>query len=86
MGQAGIAAVQAAAIPEADGFGLFDRAFSFFVGVDRLHGFPPEKLVCWCCGRPQYKKGIPHEDGTPFAISSSVLFSKQVFWLSAQPG
>jgi hypothetical protein len=45
MGQSGIAAVQAAAIPEAECSYRFGVVFYFFVGVDRLHGFPPVKLV-----------------------------------------
>jgi hypothetical protein len=43
--------------------------------------FPPLVFEFYC----PIKKGIPHQVGTPFAISSSVLFSKQVFWLSVQP-
>jgi hypothetical protein len=43
--------------------------------------FPPLIFEFYC----PIKKGIPHQVGTPFAISSSILVSRQVFWLSDQP-
>jgi hypothetical protein len=83
MGQAGITAVQAAAITIAHGFCRFGGVLLCFRDGARLHCCSSFGLVVLL---PKLKKGIPSQDETPFAISSSDVSSKQVFWLSAQPG